>query len=71
VTIYEGKEGDALDWIVWRHYGRCRSEELAAVLAENPGLASSPRLTEDSQVRLPDLAGVPADPAPARNWLLQ
>lgn len=35
---YRTKDGDMLDWICWRHYGR-QAHVVEAVLEANPGLA--------------------------------
>ncbi len=37
--IYTTIDGDTLDWICWRFYGR-QSVAAEAVLAANPGLAA-------------------------------
>ncbi|MDP1644760.1 MAG: tail protein X [Thiobacillus sp.] len=48
------RDGDVLDDLVWRHYGR--SDALAAVLEANPQLAQLPPvLTAGLVVNLPDL----------------
>ena len=54
-------DGDVLDEICWRHYGR--EGTVAAVLLANPGLADAdPVLSAGRVVLLPDL---PAPPEPA------
>lgn len=51
-------QGEVLDAIVWRHYGR--ADVIVAVLDANPGLADlGPVLPTRTRVVLPDL------PAPA------
>ena len=60
------KEGEMLDEIVWRHYGR--SDVIAAVLEANPQLAQlSPVLTAGLVVELPDLP-LPAEAPVIRLW---
>lgn len=36
---YITKDGDRVDWICWRYYGRYRGGAVEAVLNANPGLA--------------------------------
>ena len=60
------KEGEMLDEIVWRHYGR--SDVIAAVLEANPQLAQlSPVLVAGLVVELPDLP-LPAEAPVLRLW---
>lgn len=40
VLSYLSEEGDALDRIVWKHYGRSSGGVLEQVLAANRGLAA-------------------------------
>jgi phage tail protein X len=40
---YRTSEGDTVDYICWRHYGRT-AETVEAVLAANPGLAARPAI---------------------------
>ena len=54
-------DGDVLDEVCWRHYGR--EDAVPAVLAANPGLAdAAPVLTAGLEIVLPDL---PPPPEPA------
>lgn len=63
---YTAKDGDMLDWICWRHYGRAGL--VPEVLAANPGLERlSARIPAGTVVVLPDLPPPPA-PAPRRLW---
>ncbi len=58
---YLTRDGDMLDWICWRHYGR--SDTLEVVLAANPGLAEcGPVLPAGIELTLPDIP----PPAPQR-----
>ncbi len=58
---YLTRDGDMLDWICWRHYGR--SDTAEAVLAVNPGIADhGPVLPAGIALILPDLP----PPAPKR-----
>ena len=53
--IYRSKEGDMLDWICWRHYGR-QSTAVEEVLEANPGLADQGAMIAAGQlITLPDL----------------
>jgi phage tail protein X len=53
--VYRCKEGDMLDWICWRHYGR-QSTAVEAVLEANPGLADQGPMFDAGQlITLPDL----------------
>lgn len=48
-------QGDTVDAIAWRHYGRTRGV-VEAILAANPGLADfGPVLPLGTRVQLPDL----------------
>ncbi len=52
--IYRCKDGDVLDWICVKHYGRHGLE--VQVLEANPGLADQgPVLTAGEEITLPDL----------------
>ena len=59
-------DGDVLDELVWRHYGR--SEVIPAVLAANPQLAQLPPVLEAGLVvELPDLP-LPVEAPVIRLW---
>ena len=61
---YLTRDGDMLDWICWRHYGR--SNTLEVVLAANPGLAErGPVLPAGIELTLPDI------PPPAPRHILR
>ena len=60
------RDGDVLDDLVWRHYGR--SDLLAAVLKANPALARLPPVLQAGLViDLPDLP-LPLDAPVIRLW---
>lgn len=60
-AFYRSKEGDVLDAIVWRHYGRQDERAVELVYEANPGLADEgPVLPAGLRIRLPALP----DPAP-------
>ena len=60
------RDGDVLDDLVWRHYGR--SDVIAAVLAANPHLAQLPPVLEAGLViDLPDLP-LPVEAPVIRLW---
>jgi len=53
---YRTRDGDTLDWICWKHYGR-QSGAVEAVLEANPGLADKgPVLSAGELIQLPDLS---------------
>ncbi|MAM73387.1 tail protein X [uncultured Tistrella sp.] len=53
-TLYRTIDGDVLDRICWRHYGR--HDVVAEVLAANPGLAGKgPVYPANLAVLLPDV----------------
>jgi len=60
------RDGDVLDDICWRHYGRV--DGLPAVLAANPDLAERPAvLPAGLLIRLPDLPA-PVEMPVVRLW---
>ena len=64
---YRTRDGDTLDWICWKHYGR-QSGAVEAVLDANPGLADQgPVLAAGVPIALPDLAPAAAT-AVVRLW---
>lgn len=53
---YRTREGDALDWICWKHYG-AQSGAVEAVLEANTNLAEFGEvLPAGLEITLPDLA---------------
>ncbi len=60
------RDGDVLDDLIWRHYGR--SDVIAAVLESNPNLAQLPPvLGAGLVIELPDLP-LPAKLPVIRLW---
>ena len=60
------RDGDVLDELVWRHYGR--SDVLTAVLEANPQLAHLPPvLTAGLVIELPELQ-LPVEAPVIRLW---
>jgi phage tail protein X len=60
------RDGDVLDALIWRHYGR--GDVLAAVLEANPSLARLPPVLEAGLViELPDLP-LPVEAPVIRLW---
>lgn len=54
MTTYRTKDGDVLDWVCWRHYGR--EDAVVSVLEANRGLAAlGPVLPAGIDVLLPDI----------------
>ena len=55
---YQTRQGDSLDYICWKHYGR-QSGAVEQVLAANPGLAGLGVIyPENVTIVLPELAVV-------------
>jgi phage tail protein X len=66
-SLYLTAEGDTLDWLCWRHYGRTAGT-VEAVLSANPGLAhQGPELPAGLFVWLPEVPAAPEATAP-RLW---
>lgn len=60
---YLTSDGDALDFIAWKHYGSTAGSVVEQVLEANPGLADyGPVLPAGVDVTLPDIvsAGITA-----------
>ncbi len=58
-TVLNANQGDTVDLLCWRHYGRTR-DVTEAVLAANPGLADlGPVLPHGHAVIMPDIAAAP------------
>jgi phage tail protein X len=67
-TIYRASQGDMLDHICWRFYGK-QSGAVEAVLAANPRLAElGPVLPVNTTVRLPALPVAVTEVQPIRLW---
>jgi len=57
VDYYRSKDGDTVDLIVWRYYGRQNNLIVERVLEENPGLADhGPSLPAGLRIALPEIA---------------
>lgn len=53
---YITKDGDRVDWICWRYYGRYRGGAVEAVLKANKGLADHGLLLPAGiSITLPDI----------------
>jgi phage tail protein X len=66
-TQYRTRDGDRLDDICWRHYGRS-SGLVEPALDANPGLADpGPVYPTGVVIELPDLPA-PTQPGPVRLW---
>lgn len=64
---YVTKDGDTVDWVCWKQYGRSGGT-TEAVLEANPGLADhGPVLPAGLTINLPDLPQAPAR-AVVRIW---
>ena len=56
---YRTSDGDTLDWICWKHYGRS-SGTAETVLEANPGLAErGPIYDAGLEIILPDMPNAP------------
>ena len=62
---YIAKEGDLLDWIVWKHYGT--TSVLEQVMQANPNLTKE-ILTAGTIVRLPYIETVQKANSEVRLW---
>ena len=61
MITYQTREGDMLDWICHKHYGRTGGA-VEAVLEANPGLAELGQVYEVGvPITLPDLPSAPAE----------
>jgi len=68
VPFYLSEEGDTIDRIVWKHYGRQGAGLVEFVLASNPGLAGiGPFLALGTRVDLPVAAQAKPDES-VRLW---
>lgn len=67
-ATYRTQDGDMLDDLCWRHYGR-QSGAVEVVLEANRGLAElGPIYTTGTLIALPDLAPPAASAGPVRLW---
>ena len=54
--VYKSRDGDVVDAVAWRYYGRVDAGVLRAVLEANPGLADyGDALPAGVRITLPDL----------------
>lgn len=68
MVFYRSKDGDVVDAIVWKHYGRQDSRIVEAVLKANPGLADrGPVLGAGVRIALPEIE-TPAQQQVVRLW---
>ncbi len=65
MVTYTAKDGDLLDWIVWKHYGT--TSVLEQVLQANPNLTNE-ILTASTIVRLPYIEGIKKTDTEIRLW---
>ena len=65
MIAYIEKEGDLLDWIVWKHYGT--TSVLEQVLQVNPNLTKE-ILTAGTIVRLPYIEEIKKTNTEIRLW---
>jgi phage tail protein X len=65
VVSYVTKEGDVLDWIVWKHYGT--TAVLEQVLAANPTLTDE-KLPAGVVVKLPYIASIRSKKKELKLW---
>lgn len=66
-ATYRTVDGDVLDAICYRHYGR--ESAVVAVLEANPGLADlGPVLEAGTRITLPDLPDAEEGPGAPRLW---
>jgi phage tail protein X len=66
--IVRAMQGDTVDAICWRHYGRTAGL-TEQVLALNPGLAEfGPTLPDGVAITLPDQPATPDQPARLQLW---
>ncbi len=67
MATYRTRDGDTLDWVCWRHYGK-QSGAVEAVLEANRHLADEgPTLKGGIVIELPDL-GQPAPVQEVELW---
>ena len=56
---YRTRQGDTVDYIAWKYYGR-QNGTAEAILEANPGLATrGPVLAENIIITLPDMSDPP------------
>ena len=65
MVTYLTKEGDVLDWIVWRHYGTISA--LEKVMEANPKITDE-RLAAGIEVKLPYIEIMLKNASEVRLW---
>ena len=65
MITYVTKEGDVLDWIVWRHYGTI--SVLEKVMEANPKITDE-RLAAGIEVKLPYIEIILKNGSEVRLW---
>ena len=65
MITYTTKEGDVLDWIVWRHYGT--TSVLEKVMQANPNITDE-RLEAGIEIKLPYIDAVSKTSGEIRLW---
>ena len=65
MVTYLTKEGDVLDWIVWRHYGTI--SVLEKVMQANPNVTDE-KLSAGIEIQLPYFEAVQKDKGELRLW---
>ncbi len=65
MVTYITKEGDILDWIVWRHYGTI--SVLEKVMQANPNITSE-KLLAGIEIKLPYIEVIQKSNSEVRLW---
>ena len=69
VLKYSTKEGDTVDYIVWKQYGSTDNKIVEQVLSFNNGLAEAgPILPAGMTVLFPDIQSKPTETAKVKLW---
>nr|WP_255720586.1 tail protein X [Acuticoccus kalidii] len=67
MLAYTAVEGDMLDALAWKHYGRC-DRGFEAMLEANPHLLNTYRLAGGETVYLPELPAAPTTDTAIHLW---
>ena len=65
MITYITKEGDVLDWIIWRHYGTI--SVLEKVMAANPNI-SDETLKAGTEIKLPYIEAIQKNEGEVKLW---
>ncbi len=65
MITYTTKEGDVLDWIVWRHYGTISA--LEQVMKANPNITDE-KLSAGIEIKLPYIETVQKTDNEVKLW---